>query len=398
MLFESSMARRYLSTRRKPPFVSLILTISLLSVTSGVFALIFVLSIMNGFEKDFRSRILSFQAPITVVGAPGEDLAPRASELAALDSRISRVVPFAEGEAVAQSREGGVLGLRVRGIGEAPTEARLGRYYEGEAFGERSLVMGEELAAGLNVHAAYSEEVKLIFPLGDVGPSGELLPRVKGFDVTGIFHSGFYDFDSKYAVVAYERALSLFGDQARTGLELWLKSSNDAEAVKAKLEKSSLQGLTIKTWRDQNPKLFSAMKLEKIGMFLLLGMLVLIAAFNVFGLVSLTVLDKKADMAVLRSIGVEVGRIRRIFLLKAAWIGVFGSVVGGGLGAVALSILTKYPVPLPTSYYLEYLPIAAEIPDIVCVLLLVPVVTVVAALYPAFQASRVNIVEALRCE
>jgi len=392
--FESFIARRYLSTRRKPPFVSLILAISLISVTSGVFALIFVLSIMNGFEKDFRSRILSFQAPVTIVGELGEDMAPKAAEILT-DSRIERIVPFAEGEAVAQTREGGVLGLRVRGIGEAPTESRLGRYYEGDPFDQRSAVMGEELAAGLGVNASFAEPIKLIYPLGDVGPTGELLPRVKEFEVTGIFHSGFYDYDSKYALVSYERALSLFGDQARTGLEVWLKRPGEAEYVAAKLK---LAGWKVKSWKDQNPKLFSAMKFEKIGMFLLLGMLVLIAAFNVFGLVSLTVLDKKADMAVLRSVGVKTSQVRRIFLMKAALIGLFGSVVGGGFGAVSLWLLIKYPMPLPTSYYLETLPIAVDASDIACILALVPVVTILAALYPARQSTRTGIVEALRSE
>src|SRR5262245_57046791 len=135
------MARRYLSTRRKPPFVSLILTISLLSVAVGVFALIFVLSVMNGFENDFRGRILSFKAPVTIVSSNGEDLSARADEWKRLDLRIRRVVPFAEGEAVAQTHDGGVLGLRVRGIAEAPEESRLGRYYESESFSDKSIVI-----------------------------------------------------------------------------------------------------------------------------------------------------------------------------------------------------------------------------------------------------------------
>lgn len=397
-MFESYVARRYLSTRRKPPFVSLILSISLLSVAVGVFALIFVLSVMNGFEKDFRGRILSFKAPVTVVSGNGEDLSAGAEDWKKLDPRIRRVVPFAEGEAVAQTREGGVLGLRVRGIGEAPDEARLGRYYEGSPFSEKSIAIGDGLADSLHVHPDFSEEVRLVFPLGDVGPSGDLMPRVKQLQVTGIFHSGFYEYDSKYAVVPYAQALSLFGDQARTGLEVWIDPPSAAEDVKAALEKKKADNVRVLTWRDSNPKLFAAMKLEKIGMFLLMGMLLLIAAFNIFGLISLTVLDKIPDMAVLRAVGLGMGRVRRIFLLQAASIGLLGSTAGGALGLIAVWLLTKYPAPLPTSYYLEHLPVVLEKADVAAVVLLVPLVTTLAALYPAHQAAKVPPVQALRYE
>jgi lipoprotein-releasing system permease protein len=399
MSFEFLIARRYFSTRRKPPFVSLILVISLLSVAVGVFALIFVLSVMNGFEKDFRGRILNFKAPVMVVSANGEDLSDQVQEWQRFDSRIRRVVPFAEGEAVAQTRDGGVLGLRVRGIGEAPTESRLGRYYEGEPFSDRSLAVGDGLADSLHVHPDFAEEVKLVFPLGDVGPSGDLVPRVKSLKVTGIFHSGFYEYDSKYALVPYAQALGLFGEQARTGLEIWLDSPDEAESVRAVLEtKKASPDLKIQTWRDSNPKLFAAMKLEKIGMFLLLGMLLLIAAFNIFGLISLTVLDKIPDMAVLRSVGLRARGVRRIFLLQAASIGILGSAAGGGLGILATWLLTKYPAPLPTSYYLESLPVALEFSDVASILLLVPVVTTLAALYPAWQAAKLSPVQSLRYE
>jgi lipoprotein-releasing system permease protein len=398
MSLESFIARRYLSTRRKPPFVSLILVISLLSVSVGVFALIFVLSVMNGFEKDFRGRIRGFKAPVTVVSGSGEDLAPQAEAWKRLDPRIRRAVPYAEGEAVAQTKEGGVLGLRVRGIGEAPDEARLGRYYESEPFSQKSLVIGDELAAALHVHPDFPEDIRIIFPLGDVGPSGELVPRVKEFQPTGVFHSGFYEYDSKYAVVSYAQALGLFGDQARTGLELWVEPPDAAESVREILRKRVQPGIKIQTWKDANPKLFAAMKLEKIGMFLLLGMLLLIATFNIFGLVSLTVLDKIRDMAVLKAMGLRAGGVLRIFLLKAASIGFFGSVFGGALGLLAVWLLTKYPAPLPTSYYLEHLPVAIETSDVVAVLFLVPLVTTLSALYPAWQAAKVSPVEVLRYE
>lgn len=400
MSFETFIARRYLSTRRKPLFVSFLLAIALATVTLGVFALIFVLSVMNGFERDVHAKVLGFSAPVTVWSRDGSDLSGEAWEWKGLDGRIERVVAFAEGEAVARSAEDAMSGVRVRGIAEEPTEARLGKYYASDAFGEASAVLGEELSDVLRIFPGRSEKMRLIFPIGDVGPSGELIPRVRTFTVTGLFHSGYYDFDSKYLIVPYLDALRLFGSEARTGLEIWLRDPAEADDVKQALlkKKGADENLSIKSWRDQNPKLFAAMKLEKIGMFLLLGMLLLIASFNVFGITSLTVLDKVKDMAVLRSVGLTGRRIRRIFLVKAAGIGVLGASLGGGLGLLATWLLNRYPVKLPATYYLEHLPIVVDGGDVGLVLLSVPLVTMAAALYPAFKASRLSPVETLRYE
>ncbi len=400
MSFETFIARRYLSTRRKPLFVSFLLAIALVTVTVAVFALIFVLSVMNGFERDVHSKMLGFHAPVTVWSRDGSDLSEEAGAWKGLDDRIQRVVSFAEGEAVARSAMDAMSGVRVRGLSEEPTEARLGKYYASDAFGEASAVLGEELSDVLRVFPERSEKMRLVFPIGDVGPTGEVIPRVRTFTVTGLFHSGYYDFDSKYVIVPYLDALRLFGSEARTGLEIWLHDPNDAEAVKkALLKKKGEDGsVAIKTWRDQNPKLFAAMKLEKIGMFLLLGMLLLIASFNIFGITSLTVLDKVKDMAVLRSVGLTGRRIRRIFLVKAAGIGLMGALLGGGLGLLATWLLTRYPVKLPATYYLEHLPVIVDRGDVGLVLLLVPLVTAAAAAYPAIKASRLSPVETLRYE
>ncbi len=399
MSLESFIARRYLSTRRKPLFVSFLMIISLSAVAVGVFALIFVLSVMNGFERDFRQKVLGFKAPVVVWSKSGADLSDQAGDWQKRDSRIQRAVPFAEGEAVAQTETGETTGLRVRGIGEAPSEERVGRLYQEEDFGEDGMVVGEELADVLHVNPVVSEKVRLIFPLGDVGPTGDLIPRVRPLRVVGIFHSGFYDFDSKYALIPYTQAIKLFGSEARTGLELWLDDYNAAEAVKEKLLASHPGGdVAIQTWRDDNPKLFAAMQLEKIGMFLLLGMLLLIASFNIFGLTSLVVMDKIKDMAILRSIGLTAGKLRKIFLLKAAGIAGTGAFSGGALGLVTTWLLQKYPVKMPATYYVETLPIRMDWADVAVILMIVPLMAILAAFYPAHQASRVTPVEALRYE
>jgi lipoprotein-releasing system permease protein len=399
MKFESFIARRYLSSRRKPLFASFLLFISLLGVTAGVFSLIFVLSVMNGFENDFRQRVLNFKAPVVVLSRTGEDLSSsdERSQLAKIAPH-ARLVPFAEGEAVIQSEEGGALGVRVRGISETPSEARLGNLYESTPFGPGSLLLGEEVVDSLKVHPDFQETVRLVFPIGDVGPTGELTPRLKNFKLTGMFHSGFYDYDSKYALVPYRDALALFGDEARTGIEVWVPY-DDAEALKKKIEKEiGTENVTVQTWRDQNPKLFAALKLEKFGMFLLLSALLLVSSFNIFGLTSLTVMEKIRDMAVLRSSGLSAKGVRRIFLIKAAGIGLLGSFAGGTAGVAVVWFLKHEPVRLPTSYYVEFLPVLLDPSQVIFVLLLVPVLALLSALYPAIQASRPTPVETLRYE
>ncbi len=398
MKFETFISRRFLSSHRKSFFLRFLLFISRFAVATGVFALIFVLAIMNGFENDFRRKVLSFHAPMVVTGEKGEGLIDWTDKLRQSDSRIRRVIPFVEGEAVAQSGSGGTVGVRVRGISETPTKTRLGELYESESFTEKGLLMGDELASTLRVHPDFSEEIKLIFPFGEMSPTGELLPTVRTLTLTGICHAGYYDYDSKSVVLSYEEAMRLFGDEGRKGLEVWIEPVDAAESVKKVLEKVLANRGRVATWKDQNPKLFAAMKLEKIGMFLLLTALLLISSFNIFGLTSLAVMDKVKEMAVLRSIGLTARRVRKIFLLKAARIGVVGAAIGGGLGLLTVFLLQRYPVRLPTTYYLEHLPVHLDLQDVFLVLLLVPLLTVLAALYPAIQAAKPSPVEVLRYE
>ena len=213
---------------------------------------------------------------------------------------------------------------------------------------------------------------------------------------TGVFHSGYYDFDSRYVLIPYRQGLSLFGGEGRTGLEVWT-SLQGVDDLKAKLS-SADKNLKILTWQDQNPKLFAAMKLEKIGMFLLLSALLLIASFNIFGLVSLMILDKTKDMAILRAIGLAPGKVQKIFLFQASRIGIIGSTLGGGLGLATVFLLQRFPVRLPSSYYLEFLPIHVEPVEVISILLLVPILTTLSAFYPALQATKAAPVEVLRYE
>ncbi len=402
MIIESLIARRYLSTRRKPMFVSFLLFLTVSGIATGVFALVFVTSVMNGFEQDFRQKVLGFKAPVVVWGPPGEDLSEEAMSWKSIDpknEKIQRIVPFVEGEAILETADGATVGVRVRGVKEALREERLGKIDRKKELTEDGVLLGEELSDSLEISPYFPSEIKLLFPFGEVGPTGELLPRIRSATVAGTFHSGFYDFDSKYVVVPYPFALKLFGREARTGAEVWIDHYDDAQEVQQHLrDKIGMQSYQIKTWRDENPKLFAALKLEKIGMFLLLTMILLIASFTLFGLTSLLVLDKVKDAAILRTVGLSAARVGKIFLLESAGLAALGGLLGGGSGLLAALLLKKYPIRLPTSYYLEFLPIRIESLDLWLIFLLIPTVTLLASFYPARRASKSSPVKVLHYE
>ncbi len=397
MNFEVFMARRYLSTRHKPFFISFLVLISLLGVTTGVFFLIFVQAVMNGFEADFYKKVTGFKAPLVATTLGDQDLEALIHQVG--DARITGVEPFVEGEAVAQAETGETVGVKVRGVLGRVLRERFNKYYFSETFTNTSLLAGEDLAAALQVHPDFFDTIRLIYPLGSVSPTGEMIPNIRSFNLSGVYRAGFYEYDSKYVLIPYIQALRLFGEHARKGVEIWVKPDSAVEDVKSLLAKKlPSNGIELKSWRDQNPKLFAALKLERIGMFVLLSVLLLIASFNIFGLISLNVLEKVRDMAIFRAMGLSQDRVRRIFQLQAVVIGLLGMVLGGGLGLVMNLILEKYPIHLPPSYYLEYLPLKMEFLEVATIFLLAPAIAFLASLYPAHEATKYLPVEVLRYE
>lgn len=403
MSFERFIASRYLSSKNKPFFIKFLLWISFLAIATGVFAVVFISSIMSGFQDDFERRVMGFKAPLTLIGNTASVLQTMPMEdIKKIDTRIQKVVPFVDGEALIQVShlgEATSVGVRVRGIGEAPERSRVGDFFESETF-EKSLLMGDQLAATLDVRAEDAVEgleIRLIFPLGDIGPSGDLIPRVRKLRLNGFFHSGYFDYDNKYVLVSYIEGKRLFAGEAMEGFEIWTASLENVDALKDKIQKR-FPDLQVLSWKDQNPKLFSALKLEKLGMFLLLTILLLIASFNIFGVVTLTVLEKRKDIAVLRTIGMTKRRLKKVFLLKALILGLRGAAAGMIAALTLLGLMVLFPLKLPETYYVEFLPIQVRWGEVVFAFLMGPFVTLVAAYYPARQAAQPAPMEILRYE
>lgn len=400
MTLETFIARRYFSSRQKPFFVWLLTFISLLGMATSVFALVLVLAIMRGFEEDFQKKIIAFKAPLTLKGPSGLDWSALGARCQALDFRIRIAFPFVEGEAVLQSAEGDNVGVRVRGVTGELVSERFGDLRLSDTIDSRMLVMGRELSHSLFLDPDSFDRVRLIFPFGEVGPTGELMPLARSYSVGGTFRTGFYDFDSKQVLLLYPEAVKLLGEYGRYGLEVWVEPLSQVSSVQQRLARSltDIDSLSIQTWRDQNPKLFAALKLERIGMFLLLAVLVVIASATLFGLMSLTVLDRLHDTAVLRTLGLSPRRVRAVFLLQAAGIGLLGDLAGLLVGLGLVGYLIRHPLTLPSTYYVNYLPVTLDWAVVVGVAIVAPLVALVAALYPARQATQPSLVELLRHE
>ncbi|QQR79772.1 MAG: ABC transporter permease [Deltaproteobacteria bacterium] len=295
------------------------------------------------------------------------------------------------------------LGMRVRGIGEKPDVRRVGEIESQKDFISNSLLLGDELASTLRVHPDFNENMKLIFPLGDVGPTGDMIPHVRDVHLTGLFHSGYYDFDHKYGLISYQEARKLFGVEGKQGFEVWFENIHETENIKKQVQSIIAQGSplaaqsNIETWTDQNPKLFAALRLERIGMGALLGVLLLVASFNIFSVLSLTVVEKKKDMGLLKALGLRQKAIRKIFLSYALRLAFWGGGVGGVLGLISVLIGIRYPIDLPPTYYIDKLPLSFS-PSSLLFVLIVPFIVLAAAYYPAAKACEADPITALQRE
>jgi lipoprotein-releasing system permease protein len=405
MAINRFIALRYLTTRQKPFFVSFLLWISVIGVALGTFALVFVLSIMKGFQQDFQQKILGFNAPITLESK----VAPQqlAKSLQAISS-ITSISPVIEGEMIIKTEEGSVAGIKVRGIEaeDSPIFSQFDFFY-GEEWDHKNLahhndqlpgvIIGQELAADLQIHPDFFDEITLTFPLGDVGPTGELMPRTRRFRVIGLFKTGFYEYDNKVALIDFRAARKLLGSLGHSTMAIGIDNIHHADQVASEIRRE-MGDVFLSTWQEQHQKLFAALKLERLGMLILLSMIILLSAMTLFGLISIVTTEKAKDMAVLQVHGVTPASVRKIFLFQGGVLGVLGTFIGIVLALILEGLLYYYPIQLPPSYYVEFLPIAFSATFTIGVALLAPLVCLLAALYPAYQVAQRGVVEVLHYE
>ena len=398
---------------RRNGFISFISGVSMLGIALGVAALIIVLSVMNGFQKEVRDRMLGVVSHIEIYAPQGAALPDvnRTLTEARRNPAVIGAAPFIASQALIARGED-MKGAVVRGIDPA-TEGQVTDVAGGDRAatiarlkpGEFGIVLGIELAHSLGVREG--DPVTLIAPSGQVTPAG-IVPRLKQMTVVGVFDSGHYEYDSALAMLHVEDAARIFRLEGPTGVRLKLKDLHQARTVAMELAGSLSGDLLIRDWTRQNKTWFAAVELEKRMMFIILTLIVAVAAFNLVSTLVMTVTDKRADIAILRTLGASPRSIMGIFMVQGAMVGVIGTLSGLALGlGIAYNIDVIVPALerlfqanfLPKDIYLiSRMPSDPQRSDIMPITLISLALAFVATLYPSWRASRVNPAEALRYE
>jgi lipoprotein-releasing system permease protein len=394
-------------------FISFISGVSMMGIALGVAALIIVLSVMNGFQKEVRDRMLAVVAHIELLAPGGEGFADTQALMAQAkqNAEVVAAAPFVSQQAL-MARGEDMRGAMVRGIDpEAETQvsdftlqipAEVRATLQAGSF---NVVLGGELAMAMGVRVG--DQITLIAPGGQVTPAG-VMPRLKQLHVSGVFDSGHYEYDASLALLHLDDAQRIFRLQAPTGVRLKLKDSQQARRVAYDLALQLGADVIVRDWTRQNRTWFAAVQVEKRMMFIILTLIVAVAAFNLVTTLVMTVTDKRADIAILRTLGASPRSIMAIFVVQGATVGVLGTLGGLLLGlSVAFNIDVIVPAIeqllgasfLPRDIYLiSRMPSDPQSADIWPVTLISLVLAFLATLYPSWRASRVNPAQALRYE
>jgi lipoprotein-releasing system permease protein len=400
-------------TGRRNGFISFISGVSMLGIALGVAALIIVLSVMNGFQKEVRDRMLSVVAHVEVMDGQGQALPDwhLTAKQARENPQVIGAAPFIAAQALI-ARGDDMRGAIVRGISpnEEATVTDIAAQLKDTTLaklvpGAWGIVLGGELARAMGVREG--DKVTIVAPGGQVTPAG-VIPRLKQLTVVGTFNAGHYEYDSGLALIHVEDAARLFRVDGPTGVQLRLKDAQAARQVADELAGTLGPNVNVRDWTRTNRNWFDAVQIEKRLMFIILTLIVAVAAFNLVSTLVMTVTDKQADIAILRTLGASPRSIMSIFVVQGAAAGVIGTLAGTLLGlAVAFNIDVIVPFIervlnttfLPSSVYLiSRMPSDPQRGDIVPIVVISLLLAFVATLYPSWRASRVNPAEALRYE
>ena len=400
---------------RRNAFISFISGVSMLGIALGVAALIVVLSVMNGFQKEVRDRMLAAIPHVQLMDADGNALADwhaLARKAEGIEPQVRGVAPYTETQSLLAHGDA-MRGAVVRGIdpAEEPKVTGLAAELAQEgvlaklAPGSWNIVLGAELARELGVRVG--DQVTVIAPGAQVSPAGAL-PRLKAFNVVGVFSIGHFEYDSALALAALDDTARLYRTGGATGVQLRLADVQDARLAASRLAQGLGSAVAVRDWTRANAAWYDAVQVEKTMMFIILTLIVAVAAFNLVSTLVMTVTDKQADIAILRTLGASPRSIMGIFMVQGA-----ASGIAGTLGGVALGLLIAFNVPAIVAfisrvlqhgfitgdvYILDHMPSDPQAADIVPIALISLLLAFVATIYPSWRASRVRPAEALRYE
>ena len=407
MPYQFFIALRYLKSKKRHKGISLNTAISVGGVAVGVMALLVVLSVMSGFHEDLQRKILGVNAHVVVLNYRGNITDYREiSEKVREEKDVVSASPFILGQAMVSSGKR-AHGVFLRGIDpslEVKT-TEISRYIKDGKIddlkpknGVPGIIIGKELANNLGVFR--DDIINVISPVGEIGPLG-MLPKVKQFRVAAIFEVGMFEYDSNLVMTELVPAQEFFGiSDAVTGIELKIKDIYKAKDVREHVQKTLGFPYYGRDWMQMNKNLFSALKLEKFAMFIILILIILVASFNIVGTLIMNVIEKSREIAILKAMGATNRGIMIIFMLQGLFIGLAGTFIGITGGYLLGYILNNYQIiKLPADvYYLSHLPVKMKFIDFISVSFSAIIISFLATIYPAWQAARLNPVEPLRYE
>jgi lipoprotein-releasing system permease protein len=411
--FEWMMAMRYLRARRQEGFISVIAWFSLVGIALGVATLIIVMSVMNGFRQELLERILGINGHLSVYGpVAGQmtDYQPMLKKLVDLDGVIS-VNPLIEGQVMA-SAKGVAKGALVRGISAEDLAKRkivATNIKQGSLAnfkGDDVVIIGSRLAQNMGVRVG--DKLTLISPKGNITAFGTV-PRMRAFKIVGTFEIGMYEYDSGFVFMPLEAAQIYFRmPEGVSNIEVFIKNPDDAPDMGLRVMRELKGQVRVHDWQRANASFFNAIQVERNVMFLILTLIILVAAFNIISSLIMLVKDKGRDIAILRTMGATRGMIMRIFLIAGASVGVIGTMLGFGLGlAFAANIetirrwiegLTGTDLFAAEIYFLSRLPAVVDPTEVTTIVLMGLGLSFLATLYPSWRAARIDPAEALRYE
>jgi lipoprotein-releasing system permease protein len=411
--FERMVAWRYLRSRRKEAFISVIAGFSFVGIMLGVATLIIVMAVMNGFRTELISRILGINGHMIVqpIDGPFDNYADLAKKFAAVPG-VTMALPLVEGQTLASGQGGAGSGALVRGLRAEDIEKVKevsGNIRSGDLVGFVSgegVLVGSRLAQSLGISAG--DQVTLISPEGDVTPMG-VNPRVKSYTVSGVFEIGMSEYDASMIYMPLEEAQLYFNSPGIVqSIELFIEHPDNVDALRPLIEAAAGRQIFITDWRQRNQTFFSALQVERNVMFMILTLIVLVAALNIISGLIMLVKDKGSDIAILRTMGASAGSIMRIFFMTGAAIGIVGTFAGVALGVIVclnvesirqfFSWVSGTVLFDPQLYFLSQLPAEMDVSETISVVIMALTLSFFATIFPAWRASKLDPVQALRYE
>jgi lipoprotein-releasing system permease protein len=408
--FEWLLAGRYLRTRRREGFVSVIAGFSFLGILLGVATLIVVMSVMNGFRKELLEKIVGVNGHIfaTPIDRPLDDYESVAARLRQI-AGVRLAIPLVEGQALASSQVGN-SGVLVRGVSEADIKSIpfiAGNIKQGTLEGFAStggLAIGRRLAASLGLQAG--DTMTIVTPRGASTPFGTA-PRIKTYPVTAVFEIGMSEFDASFVFMPLAESQAYFNRDGDVNvIEIFIDNPDHTQAVRDRIEQDAPRPLVLSDWRQRNRTFFNALEVERNVMFIILTLIVLVAALNIVSGLIMLVKDKTEDIAIMRTMGASRGTVLRVFLLTGAAIGVVGTLAGLLLGVVFANNIKSIMAAInwvsganlwdPTVRFLSDIPSVIDWREVASVVAMALVLSLLATLYPAWKAARLDPVQALR--